>query len=122
MYTKLNHKDIINIANNIKQGGGSYSELEVTLAKKCLNVTERLGKINNERNEMFECLYGIGIKLSKAGFSDKLAEKRKADLMRDSKQHYAAMIDAARMAKSIKTKDGQDGDGEDKAGRGTQEA
>lgn len=71
---------------------------------------------------MFECLYGIGIKLSKASFAGALAKKRKADLMRDSKQHYAAMIEAERMAKSIKTKDGQDGDGEDKDGRGMQEA
>lgn len=108
MQIKINHKDLVNIANNVKHGGGNYSELEVTLAKKCLKVTENLGRINNERNEMFECLYGIGIKLSKASFAGALAEKRKADLMRDSKQHYAAMIDAARKAESIKTKDEQD--------------
>ena len=87
-----------------------------------LSIKKRIGKINNERNEMFECLYGIGIKLSKASFVGALAKKRKADLMRDSKQHYAAMIDAARKAEQIPTKDGQDGDGADKDGRGTQEA
>lgn len=100
MYINLTMKDVETIANKVETGG-QRTELEVALATKCLKLIEKLAKINNERNEMFETLYSIGIKLGKASFADKLAEKRKADLMRDSKAHYKAMMETARQAESI---------------------
>ncbi len=101
MYIQITKNDCQNIVNKNLQGGGSNSELEKALAKKCLSLYEKLGQINNERNELFECLYGIGIKISKGRFADQFAAKRKADLMKQSKSHYKAMLETARTAESI---------------------
>ena len=46
--------------------GGGNSELEIALAKKCLSLYDRLGEINNERNEYFEAIYSATVKFEKA--------------------------------------------------------
>ena len=84
-------------------GGGKNSELEVALAKKVVSLSETLATVNNERNEMFETLYSIGTKLGKGAIAQKLAAKRKADLMSQSKAHYKAMLEAGRKAEAIDT-------------------
>ena len=103
MYIKITLKDAKNIVNQSLQGGGKHSDLEVALAKKVVSLSETLANINNERNEMFEALYSIGLKLSKGSFAQGLADKRKKDLMALSKAHYQAMLDTARQAENIDT-------------------
>lgn len=70
---------------------------------------------------MFEALYGIGVRLSKSSFAEKLAQKRKTDLMRESQKHHKQMLDTARKAENINV-EGTQNDDEDKDGRGTEEA
>ena len=68
-----------------------------------MSLSETLATVNNERNEMFETLYSIGTKLGNGAVAQKLAAKRKADLMSQSKAHYKAMLEAGRKAETIDT-------------------
>ena len=91
MQIQITKTDCQKIVNENLRGGGKNSDLEVTLAKKCLSLYEKLGKINNERNEFFEALYSASIKFEKAT-KGMLKHKRAADLARDSKAHFAAAV------------------------------
>lgn len=61
------------------------------MAKKCLALYDRLGEINNERNEYFEAIYSATVKFEKAT-KGTLMHKRAADLTRDSKAHFATAV------------------------------
>lgn len=90
MQIQITKTDCVKIVNeNLR--GGSHSELEVALAKKCLSLYDRLDQINNERSEYFEAIYSAAIKFEKAT-NGKLKHKRAADLARDSKAHFAAAV------------------------------
>ena len=91
MYIKISKTDCQNIVNQNLRGGGSHSELEIALAKKCLALYDRLGEINNERNEYFEAIYSATVKFEKAT-KGTLMHKRAADLTRDSKAHFATAV------------------------------
>ncbi|MBR2059636.1 MAG: hypothetical protein IJ982_12195 [Fibrobacter sp.] len=93
MQIKITKTDCAKIVNeNLRVGGGSEnSPLEIALAKKCLALYDRLGQINNERNEYFEAIYSATIKFEKAT-KGTLKHKRTADLARDSKAHFAAAV------------------------------
>lgn len=115
MYIKISKTDCQNIVNqNLRWGGNS--ELEVALAKKCLSLYDRLGQINNERNEYFEAIYSATVKFEKAT-KGAMMHKRAADLARDSKAHFAA---AVRLNGELKEM--MDDTCKDKDGRGTGEA
>ena len=90
MYIKISKTDCQNIVNQNLRGGGN-SELEIALAKKCLSLYDRLGEINNERNEYFEAIYSATVKFEKAT-KGTLMHKRSADLARDSKAHFATAV------------------------------
>jgi len=91
MIIELKKKDVADIANKVKAGGGNFSDLEVALAKKCLNLYERLGEINNQRNEFFDAIYSASIKFEKAT-KGALKHKRAAYLASMSKAHFAAAV------------------------------
>ena len=90
MFIKITKKDCQNIVNeNLQVGGGNeITPLEKALAKKCLELYERLGTINNERNTYFETLYSITVKINKAA-GDHLKNKRIYDLQAQSQADLA---------------------------------
>lgn len=90
MNIQITKKDCVNIANNVKTGCG-YSEIEIALAKKCLSLYDRLGEINNEKNEYFEAIYSATLKFQKA-IKGALLHKRAADLASQSKAHFAEAV------------------------------
>lgn len=96
MQIQVTKTDCIKIVNKVKQGGGN-TELEVALAKKCLSLYEKLGEINNERNEYFEAIYSATIKFEKAT-NGALMNKRKIDL---EKQAAANRRSADRLEKEL---------------------
>ena len=91
MYIQITKTDCVKIVNESLQGGVKNTELEIALAKKCLALYDRLGQINNERNEYFEAIYSATIKFEKAT-KGTLKHKRAADLARDSKAHFATAV------------------------------
>ena len=91
MYIQITKTDCVKIVNENLQGGGKNSDLEIALAKKCMQLYKRLGEINNERNEFFEAIYSATIKFEKAT-KGTLKHKMAADLARDSKAHFAAAV------------------------------
>lgn len=72
-------------------GGVKNTELEIALAKKCIALYDRLGEINNERNEYFEALYSATIKFEKAT-KGALKHKRAADLEKESRSHFTQAV------------------------------
>lgn len=92
MYIQITKTDCEKIANeSLQVMGVKNTELEIALAKKCLSLYERIGQINNERNEYFEAIYSATIKFEKATKGE-LKHKRAADLARDSKSHFATAV------------------------------
>lgn len=90
MFIKITKKDCQNIVNENLQGGGrnEITPLEKALAKKCLELYEKLGTINNECNTYFETLYSITVKINKAT-GDHLKNKRIHDLQAQSQADLA---------------------------------
>ena len=56
---KLYTKDIENIANNRRQGGGSHTILEVCLARKVIELQKTIKQINDRNNGIFDTIYQI---------------------------------------------------------------
>lgn len=90
MEIKITKTDCVKIVNENLRGGGN-TPLELALAKKCLSLYDRLGEINNERNEYFEAIYSATLKFEKAT-KGALKHKRAAELARDSKARFAAAV------------------------------
>lgn len=59
MEIKLYDKDIKCIADNVRQGGGAHTALEVALARKCINLKQTIHEINERNNGIFDTLYSI---------------------------------------------------------------
>lgn len=59
MEIKLYDKDIKCIADNVRQGGGSHTALEVALARKCVKLQQAIHEINERNNGIFDTLYSI---------------------------------------------------------------
>lgn len=79
MFIKITKTDCTEIVNKSKRGGGGEnSDLEIALAKKCLELYAKLGAINDERTEFFESLYSVFVALDKHG--ETLRKKRMKDL------------------------------------------
>lgn len=116
MQIQITKTDCVKIVNESLQGGGKHSELEVALAKKCLALYDRLGQINNERNEYFEAIYSASIKFEKAT-KGTLKHKRAADLARESREHFKTAVKLNGELKEL-----MNGDCENKDGRGTGKA
>lgn len=92
MYIQITKTDCEKIANeSLQVVGVKNTELEIALAKKCLSLYERIGQINNERNQYFEAIYSATVTFEKAT-NGKLKAKRAADLARDSKSHFATDV------------------------------
>lgn len=91
MNIQLTKTDCIKIVNGNLQGEGGNTPLELALAKKCLALYDRLGQINNERNEYFEAIYSATVKFEKAT-KGALKHKRSADLAMESKAHFATAV------------------------------
>ena len=119
MQIQVTKTDCIKIANKVKLGGGGgeYTELEVALAKKCLSLYEKLGEINNERNEYFEAIYSASVKFENAT-KGALKQKRAADLASQSKAHLAQAVKMDNQLKELIN----DGNGESKDSGGNGEA
>lgn len=92
MHIQITKTDCEKIVNeNLQVGGVKNTELEIALAKKCLSLYDRIGQINNERNEYFEAIYSATINFEKAT-KGALKHKRAADLARESKAHFAQAV------------------------------
>src|SRR5574344_2516353 len=92
MYIQITKTDCEKIVNeSLRVGGVKNTKLEIALAKKCLSLYERIGQINNERNEYFEAIYSATIKFEKAT-KGSLKHNRAADLASDSKSHFATAV------------------------------
>lgn len=96
---KLSIDDVKEIVNKVTHGVGNYSPLEAELARMCMKYRETIGRINTERAEMFNALYGVYSSLNSAKFADGLREKHKKVLAGNSK---ALFTKAVKLDKELK--------------------
>lgn len=100
MYIKITKTDCEKIANESLRGVGKNTELEIALAKKCLSLYERIGQINNERNEYFEAIYSATIKFEKAT-KGSLKHKRAAYLEKESRNLFTQSVKLDQQLKGL---------------------
>ena len=75
--------------------------LEIALAKRCLDLYEKLGQINNDRNTFFEALYGIYNHCERAA-GERLKEKRIKTLEGQSKADFKHAVELNHQIHEIK--------------------
>lgn len=92
MYIQITKTDCEKIVNeSLQVVGVKNTELEMALAKKCLSLYERLGQINNERNQYFEAIYSATVTFEKAT-KGSLKHKRAADIENSSRKLFTQAV------------------------------
>ena len=94
MYIKITKTDCEKIVNKSLNMGGCNENtlLEIALAKRCLDLYEKLGQTNNDRNTFFEALYGIYNRCERAA-CERLKEKRIKTLEGQSKADFKHAVE-----------------------------
>lgn len=101
MYIQITKTDCEKIVNESLHGGVvKNTELEIALAKKCLSIYERLGQIDNERNEYFEAIYSATIKFEKAT-KGSLKRKIAADLENKRRKLFTQAVKLDQQLKGL---------------------
>jgi len=103
MYIKITKTDCEKIVNkNLNMGGGNENTLlEIALAKRCLELYEKLGQTNDDRNTFFEALYGIYNRCEHAA-GERLKNKRIKTLEGQSKADFKHAVELNHQIQEIK--------------------
>ena len=97
---KLLIDDIKEIVNKVTNwGGGNYTPLEAELARMCLKYRATIGRINAEKEEMFNSMYKVYNMINRIKFASELREKHKKVLAGNSK---ALFTEAVKLDKELK--------------------
>ena len=82
-------------------GGNENTLLEIALAKRCLELYEKLGQTNDDRNTFFEALYGIYNRCEHAA-GERLKNKRIKTLEGQSKADFKHAVELNHQIQEIK--------------------
>lgn len=97
---KLSIDDIKEIVNKVTNGGGgNYTPLEAELARMVLKYRKTIGRLAEEKAEMFNALYSVYSSLNSAKCADGLREKNKKVLAGNRKALFA---EAVKLDKELK--------------------
>lgn len=96
---KLSIDDIKEIVNKVTNGGGNYTPLEAELARMCLKYRARIGRLAEEKAEMFNDLYSVYSNINSVKCASELREKHKKVLAGNSK---ALFTKAVKLDKELK--------------------
>lgn len=90
MYIELHRNDI----KKIVAGEGQNTPMEIALAKKCMDLYDKLGKQNDENSSFFHAIYSAYRTFEKAA-GERLKDKHRKDLEGTNKAllEQAATID-----------------------------
>ena len=116
---KISIDDVKQIVNKVTQGGGSnYTPLEIELAKMVVKYRQTIGRLADEKSRMFDNLYSVYNAVHSTEFAADLMHKHAAVLAGNSKAHFAQAVKLDNELKEFI----DNGNGENKDGRGTGEA
>lgn len=97
---KLSIGDVKEIVNKVTNGGGcNYTPLEAELARMCLKYRATIGRIDAEKDEMFNDLYSVYNMINRIKCASELREKHKKVLAGNSK---ALFTEAVKLDKELK--------------------
>ena len=90
---KLTIGDVKEIVNKVTNGGGcNYTPLEAELARMVLKYREKIGRLDEEKSEMFNALYSVYSLLNSSNFTGGLRENHKKVLACNSKAMFANSV------------------------------
>jgi hypothetical protein len=70
------------------------TELETTLAAKCLRLEERLGQLNDDVNDYFQCMYSVDRFLGKFKQKHNLGDKFRSKALANEVGNLRARLKA----------------------------
>ena len=96
---RLSIDDVKEIVNKVTNGVGNYTPLEAELASMCLKYRATIGRLDAEKDEMFNALYSVYSNINSVKCADGLREKHKKVLAGNSK---ALFTEAVKLDKELK--------------------
>ena len=112
----IQFKDVKEILNKVKIGGGNYTPLEIELAKMAYRYRCKIGEMAESKALMFDALYSAYSAMQNSPFGADLLHKRAATLASQSKAHFAQAVKMDNQLKEL-INDGT-GEGKDSGGDG----
>lgn len=115
---QIQFKEVKEILNKVKIGGGNYTPLEIELAKMAYRYRCNIAKLAESKALMFDALFSAYCAMQNSQFGADLLHKRAATLARQSKAHIAEAVKLDNQLKELIN----DGTGESKDSGGNGEA
>lgn len=112
---QIQFKDVKEILNKVKLGGGNYTPLEIELAKMAYRYRCKIAEMAESKALMFDALFSAYSAMQNSPFGADLLHRRAATLASQSKAHIAQAVKLDNQLKELIN----DGSGESKDGRGT---
>ncbi len=115
---QIQFKDVKEILNKVKLGGGNYTPLEIELAKMAYRYRCKIAELAESKALMFDSLFSAYSALQNSPFGADLLHRRAATLASQSKAHIAESVKLDNQLKELIN----DGTGESKDSGGNGEA
>lgn len=112
---QIQFKDVKEILNKVKIGGGNYTPLEIELAKMAYRYRCKIAEMAKSKELMFNSLFSAYSAMQNSPFGADLLHRRAATLANQSKAHIAQAVKMDNQLKELINDD----TGESKDGRGT---
>lgn len=115
---QIQFKDVKEILNKVKIGGGNYTPLEIELAKMAYRYRCKIAEMAESKALMFDALFSAYCSMQNSPFGADLLHRRAATLASQSKAHIAEAVKLDNQLKELIN----DGTGESKDSGGNGEA
>ena len=89
---KIQFKDVKEILNKVKIGGGNYTPLEIELAKMAYRYRFKIAEMAETKSLMFDSLFSAYSAMQNSPFGADLLHRRAATLASQSKAHFKQAV------------------------------
>jgi len=112
---QIQFKDVKEILNKVKNGGGNYTPLEIELAKMAYRYRCKIAEMAESKALMFDALFSAYSAMQNSPFGAELLHRRAATLASQSKAHFA---EAVKLDDQLKELINGTGESKDSGGNG----
>ena len=113
---QIQFKDVKEILNKVKMGGGNYTSLEIELAKMAYRYRYKIAEMAESKALMFDSLFSAYSAMQNSPFGADLLHRRAATLASQSKAHFTQAVKLDTQLKEL-INDGT-GESKDRGGNG----
>ena len=89
---QIQFKDVKEILNKVKIGGGNYTPLEIELAKMAYRYRRKIAEMAESKALMFDALFSAYSATQNSPFGADLLHRRAATLASQSKAHFKQAV------------------------------